>query len=105
MCTEAEEISLKFNNLVTEFQLAKKELEMLQTSYLNKSLEEGIKLVEKSIQKLSQESKGITKELRCYAEITSTPEIITIYIKNIRKEIFKLQNTIERELNNHIQTY
>ncbi|KAK9174086.1 hypothetical protein CmeUKMEL1_06040 [Cryptosporidium meleagridis] len=104
MCSEAEEISLKFNYLVTEFQLAKKELEMLQTSYLNKSLEEGIKLVEKSIQKLSQESKGITKELRCYAEITSTPEIITVYIANIRKEMFKLQNTIEKELNTHIQT-
>ncbi|KAH8581708.1 uncharacterized protein ELE39_001838 [Cryptosporidium sp. chipmunk genotype I] len=104
MCNEVEAISSKFNNLVIEFQLAKKELQMLQTSYLNKSLEQGIKLLEKSIQKLSQESKGITKELRCYVEIISTPEIITAYIKNVRKEMFKLQNTIERELNSHIHT-
>ncbi|OII71924.1 uncharacterized protein cubi_00732 [Cryptosporidium ubiquitum] len=102
MCNEVEAISSRFNSIVNEFQLAKKELQILQSSYLNKSLDQGIKLLEKSMQKLSQDSKAVTKELKCYNEIISNPEVITMYIKNVRKEMFKLQNTIERELNNYI---
>ncbi|KAJ1605845.1 hypothetical protein OJ253_2993 [Cryptosporidium canis] len=101
-CSEVEEISSRFGHIAKDFQKARRELQILQTSYLDSSLEHGAKILERSVLKLSQDSKGVNKELKCYAEIISSPEAITTYIKNIRKEMFRLQNTIERELNRHM---
>ncbi|KAJ1607970.1 hypothetical protein OIY81_2803 [Cryptosporidium canis] len=101
-CNEVEEISSRFGHIAKDFQKARRELQILQNSYLDSSLEHGAKILERSVLKLSQDSKGANKELKCYAEIISSPEAITSYIKNIRKEMFRLQNTIERELNRHM---
>lgn len=101
-CKELEGISSKLSEVVTEFQKAKKELQILQNAYLDKSLEQGTKILEKSLQKLSQDSKKVVEEIKCYSEINLTPELVALYIKDIKRKMFKLKNTIERELNAYI---
>ncbi|KAF7457522.1 hypothetical protein HWI79_1953 [Cryptosporidium felis] len=102
VCKELEEISSKFGTFAKNFRDTRRSLELLEGSFSVESFEKGKVIVERSLQALSQNSKGMIKELKCYEDLISAPETISVLIKSIKREIFKLQNTIGRELNNHI---
>ncbi|KAH7648713.1 hypothetical protein FG379_002183 [Cryptosporidium bovis] len=97
LCREIQDTTKNYKEIIYDYQKIKEDINNLKKITYSKSFNDGTYIIDKNMRKLSQKSKLISKELLCYFNSISTPGV-TLYIEEIKKMMFKLQNTLEKEI-------
>ncbi|KAH8740271.1 hypothetical protein FG386_001546 [Cryptosporidium ryanae] len=97
LCKEIQDTTKNYKEIIYGYQSVKESINNLKKITSSKSFNEGTYIIDRDMKKLSQRSKLISKELLCYFSSLSDTDI-TVFTENIKRTIFKLQNTIEKEI-------